>query len=261
MNDNELVLNIRELDVNIIMPSIERMYEPKQGGSKITVIGKAGTGKSTMLKSLLYEKSAIFPIAMGMSGTEDSNQFLSSILPKLFIYNNLDTEKIKDFVKRQKYAKKYLKNPWGVLILDDVTDDPKIFNDTLFKGIYKNGRHWKLLFILSLQYCMDIKPDIRSNIDGTFLLRETNLRNRRSLWENYAGVIPDFGTFCELMDKLTDDYSALYIHNQSTSNKLEDCVFWYKAKPVPDDFKLGCPDYWKFHNTRYNKDYVDPIMF
>jgi len=108
---------------------------------------------------------------------------------------------------------------------------------------------------------MDVKPVIRTNIDGTFILREPSLKNRRALWENYAGIIPDFSSFCEIMDQITDDYTALYIHNATQSNRLEDCVFWYKApKNIPDGFKMGCPDFWLFHNERYDSNYVDPIM-
>ena len=48
--------------------------------------------------------------------------------------------------------------------------------------------------------------------------------------------------------------TALYVHNATTSNKVEDCIFWYKAKPIPPEFRIGCEDYWDFHNERYNPD-------
>jgi hypothetical protein len=212
------------------------------------------TGKTTLITSLLYEKSHIFPIGVVMSGTEDSNGHYGKIFPSSFVFNALDKEKIEDMVKRQKIAKQHLPNPWAILLLDDCTDDPKLFNDPLFQGIFKNGRHWKMLFILSLQYSLDIKPVIRTNVDGTFILRETNLKNRKSLWENYAGVFPDFGMFCDVLDQLTDDYTSLYVHNATTSNKIEDCVFWYKAKPIPEEFRIGCQDYWDYHEERFDKD-------
>ena len=218
------------------------------------------TGKTTLITSLLYEKRDIFPMFMIMSGTEDSNGHYKRIIPSTFVYNKLDEKKIEDFIVRQKIAKKHLENPWGVLLLDDCTDDPRIFNRPLMQGIFKNGRHWKMLFILSLQYCMDVKPVIRTNVDGVFILRETNLRNRKNLWENYAGVVPDFNLFCQIMDSVTSDYTALYIHNQTTSNKLEDCLFWYKAKPIPEKFKLGSIDLWKFHKTRFNPEFRESFF-
>ena len=210
------------------------------------------TGKTTMITSILYEKSHIFPVGQVMSGTEDSNGHYGKIFPSTFVYNALEKSKIEEFIKRQKLAKQHLPNPWAILLLDDCTDDPKIFTDPMFQGIFKNGRHWKMLFLLSLQYSLDIKPVIRTNVDGTFILRESNLRNRRCLWENYAGVFPDFDQFCQVLDQITDDYTALYVHNATTSNKIEDCVFWYKAKQIPPDFRIGCNEFWDFHNERFD---------
>jgi len=218
------------------------------------------TGKSTLIASLLYAKKHIYPCGMVISGTEDSNGFYKTMFPSTFIFNKYDEEQLRSFIKRQKIAKKHLSNPWGVCILDDCTDNPGLFRKPLQQGIYKNSRHWKMWYILSLQYCMDVKPVIRTNVDGTFILREPNLKNRRSLWENYAGIIPDFSMFCDIMDQITNDYTALYIHNATKSNNLEDCLFWYKAKPIPKGFKFGCPDYWSFHYARYNPDYVEPFL-
>ena len=211
------------------------------------------TGKTTLITSLLYEKSHIFPIGAVMSGTEDSNGHYGKIFPGSFVYNALNKDQIESMIERQKLSKKHLPNPWTILLLDDCTDDPRLFNDPLFQGIFKNGRHWKMWFILSLQYSLDIKPVIRTNVDGTFILRETNMKNRKSLWENYAGVFSDFSQFCQVLDQLTDDYTALYIHNQTTSNRLEECVFWYKARPIPQNFRVGCDEYWLYHEERYDK--------
>ena len=219
------------------------------------------TGKSTLIASILYAKKHIFPVGMVMSGSEDSNGFYRKIFPSTFVFNEYNEEKIEEFVKRQKIAKTHLKNPWAVLLLDDCTDKPSIFNTELQHGLYKRGRHFKMWYILSLQYAMDIKPVIRTNVDGIFILREPLLKNRKSLWENYASIIPDFSLFCQLMDDLTDDYTAMYIHNSGKSNVWQECVFWYKAPLTfqESDFKFGCSEYQQFHYDRYNPEYVDPF--
>jgi len=249
-------------DVELFEESVESPFAGFEidGNGLFVLADGIVTHNTTLITSLLYEKRQIFPIAMVMSGTEDSNGHYKKIIPSTFVYNKLHEKKISDFIVRQKVAKKHLPNPWSVLLLDDCTDDPKLFNKSLFQGLYKNGRHWKMLFILSLQYCMDVKPVIRTNVDGVFILRETNLRNRRSLWENYAGVIPDFQTFCVVMDEITDNYTALYIHNAVQSNRLEDCVFWYRARKVPDDFRFGSKDAWRFHKNRFDPLYKDPFI-
>lgn len=268
VRDNTVYLQtVQKPDDPLVYPiAIQPKGRGRYYGFEITENGRfllgdaTVTHNTTLITSLLYEKRMIFPSAMIMSGTEDSNGHYKKIIPSTFVYNRLHEKKIQDFIVRQKIAKRHLSNPWSVLLLDDCTDDPKLFNKPLFQGIFKNGRHWKTLFLISLQYCMDIKPVIRTNVDGVFILRETNLRNRKSLWENYAGVIPDFSMFCSIMDQLTNDYTALYIHNQVQSNRLEDCIFWYRAKPVPSTFRLGSKDYWKFHHTRYDPSYTDPLV-
>jgi hypothetical protein len=252
-------IRIKELDPDMIAPCTKRMNDPTYGGTKIVVVGKPGTGKSTLIASLLYSKKHIIPIGLVMSGSEDFNKFYQKIFPSTFVFNDYDEDKVKDLIRRQKIAKEYLENPWAVLLLDDCTDDPKIFNKPLQHGLFKRGRQMKLWYILSLQYAMDVKPVIRTNVDGIFILREPSLRNRKTLWENYASIIPDFDMFCEIMDQITGDHTALYIHNQTQSMVWEDCVFYYKAPIVPEDFRFGCKEMWDFHYDRYNPEYVDPL--
>jgi hypothetical protein len=253
-------IHIQELDPNIIPPNLEEFMDPNHTGSKIAVIGKPGTGKSSLIRSLLYEKSEIFPCGQIYSGTEDSNHAYGRFMPSTFIHNSFNQSAYMDFIRRQKIAKQYLENPWSVCVWDDITEDERIFNLPLVKGTYKNGRHWKMLHLLSLQYALDIKPVIRTNIDGAFLLRETNKRNRKVLFENYASAIDDYSDFCSIFDQVTNDYTSLYIHNRVQSNSFEDCVFWYKARDdIPQDFTFGCKEYWMFHEERYNPLYVDPI--
>ena len=68
-----------------------------------------------------------------------------------------------------------------------------------------------------------------------------------------------FSMFCDIMDQITDDYTALYINNTLQSNNLEDCIFWYKGKIPPANWRFGSKDFWQFHNKRYDKSYKDPF--
>ena len=44
---------------------------------------------------------------------------------------------------------------------------------------------------------MGIPPVLRSNVDYVFILRENNTGNRRRIYEQYAGVFPNFDVFNE----------------------------------------------------------------
>jgi hypothetical protein len=101
-----------------------------------------------------------------------------------------------------------------------------------------------------MQYAMGIPPNLRTNIDWVFILRETILANKKRLFEQYAGMFPNFDTFCSVMNSCTENYECLVIHNGSKSNNLEDQVYWYKASAHPD-FKLCAPEIWKYNSVNY----------
>lgn len=255
------ILNIKEFHPDLIPPLSENCLDRKAkeaGGFKMVIIGRPFSGKSFLIRYLLYAKKHIFPVGAVMSTTEGANQFYSKIFPPTFIYDKLNRERMSDFKTRQVLARRHLDNPWGVYIFDDVTDDPTELTKPIFMDFFKNGRQWTMWLIIALQYGLDLKPGIRNCIDGCFIFREPNIKSRQTLFENYAGIVGDFSTFCELMDELTEEYHALYIHNRSTSNKLEDCVYFFKAPTVPD-FRFGCQDYWEHSNARYNPEYVETI--
>ena len=253
-DDPEELVYVKEFNLNDMLP---RSVDDK--GTKIVVIGKPGTGKSSLIQDIVAHKAHIIPVSQVFSGTEESNHFYSEKMPPITIFNKLDMTAVKNFVERQDQAKKYLKNPWALQIIDDCTDNPKILKDPVFQAYYKNGRHWKMLHILSLQYCLDISPAIRTCIDYTFILKEGSKLTREKLWKNYGSCIEEFADFCQLMDQLTNDFTALVINNRSTSNKLEDCVFYYKAdlSRIPINWKFGAGSFWQYNHDRLNPNFVE----
>lgn len=253
-------VKINELDPEKIPPYTHNFKNRSLSlGAKYSIIGRPGSGKSSLIKAILYAKRHIFPVAIAMSGTEDSNHALQEFMPSLFIFNEYSEEKLHDTVKRQKLAREHLDNPWCAVILDDVTDSPAVFRKPLQQGLYKKGRHYNFLYILALQYSLDVPPAVRSNTDVVFIFRDPVLKNRKTMYENYASIIPDFDIFCALLDQLTGDYQCLCIVNSTTSNTWTDCVFYWKAPQAPKDWRLGCPEYYEFAEQRFDTSYHDPV--
>ena len=104
------------------------------------------------------------------------------------------------------------------------------------------------MFIITMQYPLGIPPNLRTQIDYTFILRENLINNRKRIYENYAGMFPTFDVFCQVMDQCTENYECIVIHNNAKSNRLEDQVFWYKAEPH-SQFRIGAAEFWNLSDS------------
>ena len=239
----------------------------------VVLIAKRDTDKSFLCKDILYHHQNI-PVGQVISGTEGANQFYSKIVPKLFIHQEFDTQIVQNMIKRQKILIDKINtgdttiDPRSFLILDDCLYDNTWAKDKYMRSVFMNGRHFKMLFLLTMQYALGIPPNLRTNIDYVFILRENYVSNRKRLYEHYAGMFPSFEMFCQIMDQCTENYECLVINNNARSNKLTDQVFWYKANPH-DDFKIGAPSFWDYsdknilkegENEQLNSGYKNKIL-
>jgi hypothetical protein len=98
---------------------------------------------------------------------------------------------------------------------------------------------------------MDLPPALRGQCDYIFVLRENILENRIKLPKHFFGIFPTFDAFNEVLTQCTENYECLVLNVRSTSNKIEDVVFWYKAK-VGRKFKIGSKELWEHHKRNYN---------
>jgi hypothetical protein len=230
-------------------------FKPNENkGPVVVLLGKRDTGKSFLVRDLLYYHQDI-PIGTVISGTEEGNGFYTKMVPKLFIHNEYNTAIIENVLKRQRTVLKQVKkemetfkrssiDPRAFVILDDCLYDATWTRDKLMRLLFMNGRHWKIMLVITMQYPLGIPPTLRTNIDFVFILRENYIANRKRIYENYAGMFPTFESFCQVMDQCTENYECLVINNNSKSNKLQDQVFWYKAENH-NDFKLGSKEFWE----------------
>lgn len=229
-------------------------FKPNESkGPVIVLIGRRDTGKSFLVRDLLYYQQEI-PIGTVISGTEEGNGFYGKMVPKLFIHNEYNTAIIENILKRQRNVLKQVKkemetykrssiDPRTFVILDDCLYDNTWSRDKMMRLLFMNGRHWKVMLIITMQYPLGVPPTLRTNIDYVFILREPYIANRKRIYENYAGMFPTFEAFCQVMDQCTENYECLVINNNSKSNQLHDQVFWYKADNH-NDFKLGSKEFW-----------------
>jgi hypothetical protein len=232
-----------------------KKFDPSiiKNDSVIVFIGKRNTGKSYCMKDILsYHRD--LPVGIVISPTEKANGYFEQFIPKMLIYDECEEKIIKKFLDRQMSINKdrtqELKrlgnssiDPRAFLILDDCLYDKKWPNSKEIRQIFMNGRHYKILFLITMQHALGLPPVLRSNIDYVFIFRNNIVKEREKIYNHYAGMFPSFEVFNQVMDQTTENFECLVIDNKVQSNKLEDQVFWYKARE--STFRICNQELWE----------------
>jgi hypothetical protein len=235
--------------------------------STILLVGCRGSGKSFLIRDILYEHRQI-PMGLIFSATEEANHFFGDFFPDSFIYSEYDADLVdatftQQMLKVSKCKKAGIgdkgKTPQNrfLMVLDDMMALSKNWkrDETISKMFY-NGRHYNFFFIVTMQDPMGLLPAQRGNLDYIFMFNDPSLKNRKKLYEDFAGQIASFEQFNNILDACTNDYGALVVNRTSKSNKLTDQIFWYKANDHPS-FRVLSPSVWKFHEQKYNEQYKE----
>ena len=253
-----MTLELKKFDMKTIS------FRPDENkGPVIVLIGRRDTGKSFLVRDLLFYHQDI-PLGTVISGTEAGNGFYSQHVPKLFIHDEYNSVIIEKILKRQRTVLKQIKkemeiyrkssiDPRAFVILDDCLYDASWTRDKVMRLLFMNGRHWKMMLIITMQYPLGIPPNLRTNIDYVFILREPYIANRKRIYENYAGMFPTFESFCQVMDQCTENFECLVINNNVKSNKLHDQIYWYHAQEHKN-FKLGSKEFWEISKNLDSDD-------
>jgi hypothetical protein len=222
------------------------------------------THNTSLMENLAYYRKHVYPTARVFIGTEDGYKRFCKIFHPLYVSNYWDEKEEEKHVLRQRTCEmengRGYPGNYAVNIIDDVSDDPKIYKTKLMRGLFKLGsQHWAQLLMIGSQYAIDMPPDVRKSVSYVALGREPEMNERKKLYENFGGLAGSFERFCDLMDQITGDYTFLIFKKRSQSNELEECVSWFRTKKL-GDWKFGCKEYRDHASKRYDPNYVEQIM-
>jgi hypothetical protein len=134
-----MTLELKKFDMRAIT------FDPKENkGPVIVLIGRRDTGKTFLVKDLLYHHQDI-PIGTVISGTEAGNGFYGKLVPKLFIHEEYNSILIENVLRRQKTVMKQCQSemetykkcsidPRTFVILDDCLYDSSWTKDKLMRS-------------------------------------------------------------------------------------------------------------------------------
>lgn len=268
--------------------SLRRFDPTKMDKSRCCVfIGGSGTGKSHLVTSILYHNRDI-PAGIVFSGTEEGDPYFRNFVPDSFIYSEWKPEKLEDLIDIQKKSKRriehmdaeiewcrkngrrddekrllekkrsQLKGMRKFVVIDDIAYKRGLTKTELFRKVFMNSRHWQMLTLFTVQYCIDLDISLRGNAGYVFVCREAIISYRRKIYENFLGMLPNFSVFEKVMDSCTQNYECLVLDRTARSTRVEDCLFWYRAEPSYN-FRLGSERFWDYHRTHYDRHYEDRL--
>ena len=211
----------------------------------IVMIGKRGSGRSWVVRAILQFFSKKVPVGIIISPTDKMSSFYSKFIPDTYIYYTFQSETIerllsrqKDIIKMQKERQKDGKdtNTGTFIVMDDCLSlEGNWEKDPVISELLFNGRDYHIMYILTMQFPLEIKPEIRCNFDYIFLLAEDSLGNQKKIYEHYASMFPNFDAFRQVFVQLTADFGSMVIANKEVRNNFLEKVYFYKA-PACGDF-------------------------
>ena len=211
----------------------------------ILVIGRRGSGKSTLCEDILYHLSQKVDFGLFMTPTEESAATFRRHAPESWIYDSFNQSKLEEMLELQRGLSRLNKQRNLLCVLDDCMYDKKILKGTAIRDLHMNGRHLKVTFINCVQYLMDVGPELRSQVDYCVVLKEPIYANQVRLWKFFFGIFSNFQDFATVLQRCTSNYSALVLDNTQTSCELADCLFWYRANINVPQYKIGREIFWK----------------
>jgi Poxvirus A32 protein. len=235
----------------------------------MVMIAKRGSGKSCVVKAILQFFRDI-PVGLIISPTDRMSSFYGKFLPESYIFYKYDSviiEKVLDrqrgIIDKQKRKEQEGKkiDPRCFVIMDDCLGQKGTWvRDAPILEMLFNGRHYKIMYILTMQYPLGITPELRSNFDYIFLLADDIISNQKRMYDHYAGVFPNFSAFREVFNQMTDDYGAMVIVNRGARKSFLEKIFYYKA-PNPDiaitaKVTIGCEQFRDYDKNNYNKEWA-----
>lgn len=227
-----------------------KKYDPTKAPEHLVVvtIAKRRSGKSFLIRDWLFHHRNRFFAGIVMSGTEEGNGFYEKEvgIPPSFIYNDFNEQALQRLVDRQRRMTTEGTAKSVYVILDDLAFDRKVWSKPVIRQLLMNGRHWKISVYITLQYFLEVSPAFRANIDLIVLLKD-NL-HREKLYKTFFQMLPNYGMFNQIMDSCTSDYKALILDNSSNSTKINECIYWYKAKNRPP-FRIGHSMFYEYDKT------------
>lgn len=238
----------------------------------IVLVGRPGSGKSFLLRDLMYKLRHKFDLVFGMNPTEESSGTLAPFVPPAFIFKDWDENllhKMSRFQRLKVASTRHVEKQYYfkheemeilrrfqrlAFVADDIMTESNRLNCNAMRDIFMMHRHRKLFMTVGVQYLIDIPRSARNTIDFTFAFYDPSTVNQQNLKQYIFAVYRSFPDFQHDFRVITSiPRNCMVIDNilskKGLSNPLH-AIFRYKADPTPPKFHVGRIGYYTLSRWR-----------
>lgn len=242
-------------------------------GTTIGLIGSRGTGKTNIIKTLLYYKKPFIRFPLLISGTAQTNGDFIGVIPEILTFDKYIPDKVQNFIADQTVVKnklvkgdckKNVKN-LGFLIMDDIVGtDPIWKKDPNVNKIFYAGRHFNITNILSVQTPLKLPSNLRGNLDYVIITSVRSKRDMEVLYEQYwNGRFGDKKKFEKYVTKiLSKKHRFVLLDNKSKADDVTEYLYYVKPphpKYIPVE-KVGLKYIWEIEKRYFNPNWITKDM-
>lgn len=216
----------------------------------VLVVGMTGSGKSTVVTSLMRWKTESLLKGICICPTEGVNGYWSRFIPPPLIHTEPDPRLVQSLFDLQGDAPSVTdetgkKSPRDAVfaIFDDCLQNDYFMHSDEVETLLLTGRHYKIFSIFTAQYAMAVRKILRQNFRYVILLPTTDIKELRGWYEEFGTIFPSFERFEEAFFEINKVRGCMVIHRQGDP-ELQATYF------IPDPnirYKMGSKAYWTFN--------------
>ena len=192
-------------------------------GQIIVLIGKQASGKSFLLRNLIYQLSKQQTFKFGKVFT--ATGFIYSdydFMPEKHVDSDYSEVKLESYIgslKQWMEKNKGKKLPPSFLVLDDLLGKIQGHTD-IFQNLMATYRHFNLTIFITSQYTVkNVSPLLRELTDLAFIFRSKN--TRIALYEAFGQMLDNQDEFEYILDQATKEKHASLVYNANKSTPEE----------------------------------------
>ncbi len=203
------------------------------------IVGKAGSGKSTLTKYLMHNQQCQkfynrFEIILVFCKTTFNHAY--DFVPSEWVHSGFNKKAIKNMMKVQANIREQELMPLPVLIVFDDCLSPKHYQSRLFLDLVANRRHFNISIVFNTQYLnREVPTLLRENTDLIFLFKqfsENSLKGAHAAFGNLC--FNNYHEFHSYMKRL-NKYDFVKIDTRTDKPNEFKCIMRTPADiPDPD---------------------------